>query len=219
MKRLLVFALLAAAVAVPVARADGDPASDYLIQYQVFYPYYSNTPKASLAQLQATVAAANKKGFTIRVAVITSPYDLGSLSALWEKPLAYSRFLALELSFAYKGRLLVVSPKGYGFVEKTVVAHNTASAKAGPASLALVKTIPIGTGTDGLLLTADKAVRALAGKAGIKLAAPKATSSSGSGGSSDTIVIAAAAAVGAALIAGVEVFRRRRRRRPSAEPA
>ena len=65
------------AVAVPVARADGDPASDYLISEQVFYPYYSNTPKAGVAQLEATVADANKSGYTIRVAVITSPYDLG----------------------------------------------------------------------------------------------------------------------------------------------
>jgi len=110
MKRTLILALLAAALVVPAARADGDPASDYLIQQQVFYPYYSNVPKATLQQLEATVAEANKKHFTIRVAVITSPYDLGSLSALWEKPQPYCRFLSLELAFVYKNRLLVVSP-------------------------------------------------------------------------------------------------------------
>src|SRR5581483_5400167 len=146
----LILTLLAAAVVVPAAHADGDPASDYLIAQQVFYPYYSNVPKATLKQLQDTVAAANKKGFTIRVAVITSPYDLGSVSALWEKPQPYCRFLSQELSFAYKGRLLIVSPKGYGFVDKT---------KPVPASLALVRRVPIGKKTDGLLLTADKAVR------------------------------------------------------------
>ena len=86
MKRLLVLALLAAAVAAPAARADGDPASDYLLTYQVFYPYYTNTPKATLDQLKETVAEANKRGYQIRVAVITSPYDLGSVSALWQKP-------------------------------------------------------------------------------------------------------------------------------------
>jgi hypothetical protein len=216
-RRALVLALLAAAVLVPVARADGDPASDYLLQDQVFYPYYSNTPKPALAQFESTVAAANKAGYTIRVAVITSPYDLGSLSALWEKPLAYSHFLALELSFAYKGRLLVVSPKGYGYIEKTVVIKSTAESKFSPPSLALVKTVPIGKGTDGLLQTADKAVRVLAAKAGYKLPAAKVTASAGSGSSSDTIVIAIAAAIGAALIVGVEVFRRRRRR-PRVEP-
>ena len=85
-RRVVLLALLAAAVLAPVARADGDPSSDYLITYQFFYPYYSNVPKAGLKKLEATVAAANKRGYRIRVAVITSPYDLGSLSALWEKP-------------------------------------------------------------------------------------------------------------------------------------
>lgn len=203
MKRVLILALLAAAVTVPAARADGDPASDYLISQQVFYPYYSNVPKATLKQLQDTVAAANKKGFKIRVAVITSPYDLGSLSALWEKPQPYARFLSLELAFAYKGRLLVVSPKGFGYVNKT---------KPDPAKLALVRTVPTGKGTDGLLLTADKAVRLLASKEGVRLPAPSASATGGGSGSSmDTIVIAIAAAVGAALVAGIEVWRRRRR--------
>jgi len=208
MRRALILALLAAALVVPAARADGDPASDYLIQQEVFYPYYSNVPKATLQQLEATVAEANKKHFTIRVAVITSPYDLGSLSALWEKPQPYCRFLSLELAFAYKNRLLVVSPNGYGYVEKT---------KPVPVKLALVRTIPIGRGTDGLLTTADKAVRLLAAKAGVKLPAVRATSG-GSGSSMDTIVIAIAAAVGAALVAGIELVRRRRRQRGPAEP-
>ena len=209
MKRTLILALLAAALVVPAARADGDPASDYLIQQQVFYPYYSNVPKATLQQLEATVAEANKKHFTIRVAVITSPYDLGSLSALWEKPQPYCRFLSLELAFAYKNRLLVVSPKGYGYVEKT---------KPVPAKLALVWTIPIGKGTDGLLMTADRAVRLLAAKSGVKLPAVSASSGGGSGSSMDTVVIAIAAALGAALVALIELVRRRRRQRGSREP-
>jgi hypothetical protein len=190
------------ALAVPAARGDGDPASDYLIAYQVFYPYYSNTPKATLAKLKATVADANKRGFRIRVAVITSPYDLGALSALWEKPQPYCRFLSLELSFAYKGRLLVVSPKGYGYVDHT---------KPVPADLKLVQTIPIQKGTDGLLRTADTAVRRLAKDAGYQLPAEKAGGGSSSG--SDTIVIAIIAAAGALLIGGVEFARRARNRR------
>jgi MYXO-CTERM domain-containing protein len=209
MRRALTLALLAAALVVPAARADGDPASDFLITQQVFYPYYSNVPKAALRQLEATVAEANKKHFTIRVAVIASPYDLGSLSALWEKPQPYCRFLSLELSFVYKNRLLVVSPKGYGYVEKT---------KPVPAKLALVRTIPIGKGTDGLLTTADRAVRLLASRAGVKLPAVSASGGGGSGSSMDTIVIAIAAAVGAALVAAVELVRRRRRHRGRAEP-
>ena len=204
MKRVALLALLLAGTLVPVARADGDPASDYLITYQVFYPYYSNVPKTGLKQLTAAVAAANKQGYRIRVAVITSPYDLGSLSALWEKPQPYCRFLSLELSFAYKGRLLVVSPKGYGYADHT---------KPVPADLKLVRTIPIRKGTTGLLQTADKAVRLLAAKAGHPLSVPHVASGSGSGSSSDTLVIAIAAAGGALLIVAVELFRRARRRR------
>lgn len=200
--RALLVALLAATVLAPAALADGDPASDTLITDQVFYPYYSNVPKAGVTQLKSTVAAANKRGYTIRVAVITSPYDLGSVSALWTKPQPYARFLSLELAFAYKGRLLVVSPKGYGYVEGT---------KPVPAQLTLVRRVPIGKGTDGLLLTADKAVRLLAARAGTRLPAA-VTTGGGSSSSTDTVVIAIAAAVGAALVAGVEILRRRRRR-------
>ena len=209
MKRALIVAMVAAAVAVPAARADGDPASDFLITEQVFYPYYSNVPKSEVKQLQTTVADANKKQFTIRVAVITSPYDLGSLSALWQKPQPYCRFLSLELAFAYKNRLLVVTPNGYGYVDGT---------KPDPAMLALVRKVPIEKGVPGLLQTADRAVRVLAAKAGVKLPVVAATGGGGSGSSMDTIVIAIAAAVGAVLVAGIEVFRRRRRRRGRGAP-
>jgi hypothetical protein len=205
--RALLVALLAACLLAPAALADGDPASDTLITTQVFYPYYSNTPKPAVNRLQQTVADANKRGYTIRVAVITSPYDLGSVSALWHKPQPYARFLSLELAFAYKNRLLVVSPNGYGYVDKT---------KPDPARLELVKTVPIGKGTEGLLLTADKAVRALAAKDGYKLPAA-ASIKSGSGSSMDTVVIAIAAAIGALLVALVEILRRRRRGRTAAQ--
>lgn len=206
--RAILAVLLAAAVLAPAALADGDPASDTLITDQVFYPYYSNVPKAGVKQLTDTVADANKRGYTIRVAVITSPYDLGSVSALWHKPQPYARFLSLELAFAYKNRLLVVSPNGYGYVDAT---------KPDPKKLALVRTVPIGKGVDGLLATSDKAVRLLAANSGVTL--PKV--SAGGGGSSssmDTIVIAVAAVVGAALVVGVELLRRRRRRRTTGEP-
>jgi hypothetical protein len=204
-RRLFVLLALAAAclLAPAAALADGDPASDVLIVQKVFYPYYSNTPKASVEQLNTTVADANKRGFPIRVAVITSPYDLGSVSALWGKPQPYARFLSLELAFAFKGPLLIVSPKGYGFVDRT---------KPVPAKLALVRTVPIGKGNEGLVASADRAVRLLAAKSGVELP-PPVPKSSGSGSSTDTIVIAIAAALGALLVAAVEVFRRRRRRR------
>jgi hypothetical protein len=218
-KRTLVLALLALAVAAPAARADGDPASDFLLSQQVFYPYYSNTPKAGVAQLKQTVADANKRGYRIRVAVITSPYDLGSLTALWEKPKAYANFLALELAFVYPGRLLVVTPNGYGYNAGTVKKNNTFVDEHDPKTLAYLSTIPIGKGTAGLLQTADTAVRRLAARNGVTLPPPAKPSSSGGSSSSDTIVIAIAAVAIAVLVAGLEVLRRRRRnRRVSSEP-
>jgi hypothetical protein len=203
MRRLAVLLALAAATCAlaPAAFADGDPASDILIAQQLFYPYYSNTPKQAVEQLKTTIADANKAGYPIRVAVITSPYDLGSVSALWGKPRPYARFLSLELAFAFKGPLLIIMPAGYGYVDAT---------KPDAAKLAIVRTVPIGKGTQGLVESGDNAVRALARKAGYKL--PPPVHKSGGGSSMDTIVIAIAAVVGAALVAGVEILRRRRRR-------
>ncbi len=188
----------------PGALADGDPASDILIVQRVFYPYYSNTPKDELKALQKTVDAATAAGYPIRVAVITSPYDLGTLSALWHKPQAYSRFLSLEISFAYKRRLLVVTPNGFGYVDRS---------RPDQATLALLRTVEIEKGTDGLLRTADRAVRRLAGASGYKL--PAAERSSGSSMTRDILLIVAAAVALALLSVGVHRLRRGRRRRPS----
>jgi len=202
-RRLAVLIAVAAAACAlaPAALADGDPASDILIGQQLFYPYYSNTPKQQVEQLKTTIADANKAGYPIRVAVITSPYDLGSVSALWGKPQPYARFLSLELAFAFKGPLLIVSPGGYGYVDAT---------KPVPSKLVVVRKVPIGKGNEGLVESADKAVRALAARAGHTLPPPAAKG--GGDSSMDTIVIAIAAVVGAALVVGVEILRRRRKR-------
>ena len=59
-----------ALLAAPIARADGDPASDYLITRQTFLPFDAKIPKAQVDELNGIVADANKKGFKIRVAII-----------------------------------------------------------------------------------------------------------------------------------------------------
>jgi hypothetical protein len=215
-RAVLLAALLGALLLAPLARADGDPASDYLITYQVFYPYYSNTPKKELSALEATVADANKRGYPIRVAVITSPYDLGSLSALWGKPQPYARFLATELSFVYQSRLLIVSPAGFGYVDGVKVTNGQPKVVVSPATLAKLRSVPIGKGTTGLLVSADKAVRKLAASAGQPL--PLEKGSSGSGGSGmDTLWIAVIGVAALLLIVGIEIWRRRRRLSASAE--
>jgi hypothetical protein len=145
-----------AAVAAQSARADGDPASDYLLVQKDFLSYELASYPQQEHALTKLVAQANKQGFTIRVAVIDSAYDLGSVTVLWRKPQTYARFLGAELSFVYKQRLLVVMPNGFGF---NWPKH---SSKAGYAVLAKLH---VEHGGAGLLASATAAVQALA-KAG-----------------------------------------------------
>jgi hypothetical protein len=151
-----IVACCVAAVAAQSARADGDPASDYLLVQRVFVPYEGASASTQQHELTKTVAAVNKAGFKIRVAVIFSSYDLGSVTSLWRKPRTYARFLGYELGFVYKQRLLIVMPNGFGFNWQ----------KHSPkAAYALLATIPVAHGAAGLLASATAAVRALA-KAG-----------------------------------------------------
>ena len=98
----------------PVARADGDPASDYLITRQTFLPFTAKIPEAQVEGLNGIVKDANEKGYKVRVAIISKPFDLGAVPSLFRKPKTYARFLGQELAFVYKNRLLIVMPNGYG---------------------------------------------------------------------------------------------------------
>lgn len=96
------------------AKADGDPASDVLATQALFLPWDANVPSAQQASLAGVVSSAQRHGFPIRVALIASGSDLGSVSALWRLPQQYAEFLGEELSLVYKGPLLVVMPNGFG---------------------------------------------------------------------------------------------------------
>jgi hypothetical protein len=116
MKRLaVVMVVLAVCIAAGTARADGDPASDYLLGSQVFFPFDAKIPKAKQQELIATLADANRKGYKIRAALIYSAYDLGAVTSLWRKPQTYAQFLSEEIRFVYAKRLLIVMPNGFGF--------------------------------------------------------------------------------------------------------
>ena len=155
---LLTVALLTASVS--IAHADGDPASDYLIGNQVFLTSQSITVSPGERELRAVVGAANRAGFGIRVAVISNQYDLGSITALWHKPGTYARFLGLELSSAYRQRLLVVMPDGFGF---NWAGHSAVRLPAAPQRAVVA-------GGDGPSVAAQAAVRRLAAAAGVRLA-------------------------------------------------
>ncbi len=100
---------------VPLARADGDPASDVLYGANLFPSYDSGISAANLEALQATLADSKKAGYEIRVAVIAKPDDLGAVTSLWAKPRQYARFLGTELGYVYKKPLLIVMPNGIGY--------------------------------------------------------------------------------------------------------
>lgn len=170
---LLAIPLLACLVAAPAALADADPASDFLLTQPAFVPPDGGIPAADAAQLQATLAAAKARGYEIRVALIPTNYDMGSVGVLFKQPRRYARFLGQELIFVYHGRVLVAMPNGYAVVNK---------GKPVPAAQAIVDKLPApGSNGHSIATGATAAVAELAGAAGVVVAAPKpATSGSGS---------------------------------------
>jgi hypothetical protein len=202
-RRLLLVALVAL-VAVPAAHADGDPASDYLITQRVFLPYDTQIPKSDKQVLAGIVADAHDKGFPIRVAVIGSDYDLGSVTILWKQPRRYAKFLAQELEFVHKDPLLTVMPNGMGFywVGRKAAGENETLAD-----------IPIAPGGHGLAQAATRAVEQLAAARGlhltpVKVAAPKPSHRN----RDDRLVIVAALAAALVVGAGARLLVLRRRR-------
>jgi hypothetical protein len=162
MRRLAVAAavLAVAAVLAGTARADGDPASDYLLGSQVFLPFDAKIPQAKQQELIGTLAAVNRAGYKIRTAVIWSSYDLGAITSLWRKPQTYARFLGEEIRFVYAKRLLIVMPNGFGYYW-----HGHPGAR----EQALLSKIEISPGAVGLVDAAQRAVLQLADAAGVQV--------------------------------------------------
>jgi hypothetical protein len=113
LRALIVAVVLSLAVA-PVARADGDPAGDVLIQQSVFYGSALDLRSKEAAQLMALTEQATEKGYEIRVAALTVPEDLGAIGYLWDDPTNYADFLTAEIQSVYRERTLVVMPSGLG---------------------------------------------------------------------------------------------------------
>ena len=133
MRGVLSVVLVAAAlVLVSGAAADGDPASDVLIAGSAFTPYPPPSG-AALKALGTATTTVELKGHRVKVAVIGTSSDLGSVPSLFGHPQDYAKFLSLELSFIYKGPLLVVMPAGFGFVDKTAPVAKAAAVLAGVA--------------------------------------------------------------------------------------
>jgi hypothetical protein len=198
---LLACALLAG-IATRPARADGDPASDYLVSQQAFLSYDAKIPRALQHKLLAAVASANKHGFPIKVALIWTSYDLGSVPQLFGKPKTYARFLDAEDSKCWWGagcgagrfktttRLLVVMPNGLGFAQWK---HNPSAGYRTLAGIKVTRT------PAGLATAATTAVIKLAAGAGVKVSTSGGSTqtgdSSGDGTSRTEIIVAVVVAL------------------------
>jgi hypothetical protein len=206
---LLVAAVLVAALGAGMARADGDPASDYLIGQKAFLSYDAKIPRASQQKLLRAVESANAQGFPVKVALIWTSYDLGSVPQLFRNPRYYARFLDTEDSYwlKTKTRLVVVMPNGLGFAQWK---HDPS---AGYRTLAGIKVSPT---PSGMAKAATTAVVKLAAAAGIHVSTSGASSSStttdtqtgsGSGGRVE-ILVAVVAALALGVAARVLIRRR-----------
>lgn len=178
------------------ARANGDPASDYLLIQSIFLPFNAKVDAALTEKLSKTIAAADRADFRIKVAVIGTRYDLGTAFSLYNKAQRYSEFLGLELSFQYRDRLVVVMPNGYGY---------SINGKASPTGMKVVRKLPPpGTDATKQVEGATEAVRRLAAASGITL------STAGDSQSRDRLVIAAGSVALIALLAAIVFYRRDR---------
>jgi thiol-disulfide isomerase/thioredoxin len=165
LRRVCPLAVVVAALAVlaPVALADGDPASDFLLSQSSFLsPYDGKIPASQQERIEAMLQSAKKQGFPLKLAVIVTRYDLGAVPILYRKP-TYAKFLAQEDFYFWKDGLLVVMPNGYGLYKLKGLP---------PADKALIAKLPKLDTTDGpaLATAAEQAITALAARRGLTLA-------------------------------------------------
>ena len=184
---------LASGWAAAPAQADGDPASDVLALQTLFLPQDAGVPLGQQAQLVALLTAARRAGYQLRVALVASSTDLGSVTELWRQPQNYAQFLGQELSLVYRGPVLVVMPNGFGLYrpDRPLTAEQTA--------LVGVRT-PTAT-AGGLATAALSAIRRLAAAAGHVLPVPRTTAPAAATSSSATTVSWLVFAIGIVLIA------------------
>jgi hypothetical protein len=199
-RAVLLAAVAGALLCASAARANGDPASDYLLTQSVFLPFTQTIDQNEVKRLDALLKEANKQHYRIRVAIILSPSDLGTAFSLFDKPQKYAEFLGLELSFVYRDRLLVVMPKGYGY---------SVNGDPDPKTAQVLKKLPPpGRNATKEVEAAIVAAQRLAAANGQKLEVPNVSKGSTS---RDRITIAAAATAGVALIAAFVLYRRQKR--------
>jgi hypothetical protein len=204
LRRLLLLLCAALCLVAPsTARADGDPASDFLLFGPYYVPLQPPPAKSVRDELNALLRGAATQKKPLRVAVIRTKEDLGAFPQLFGKPKPYARLLASEIAFAYKGPLLIVMPQGFA------TRHIPAGREKLLSGLKIDSTSP-----DAMTRTTIDASRKLLSAAGVdvsKIAPPPDASSDGGTSVWVWVAIGAAVVVVVLLVAGglVVVLRRR----------
>ena len=203
--RALLALLLGAAVlaaAAPAALADADPPSDVLLLQSVYYPYQPPVSDKLRRTLDRVVAASQKAGYPVKVALVESAVDLGAIPQLFGKPTQYAPFLGREIAFKSKDPLLVIMPAG--------IATNNVTVRAQQAIQGIK--IDASKQSDGLVAAAIEAVPKMATASGHPVAAvpvPSSGSGKNGGGSTSPLIVFGAPVLLVALAALVAAFRRR----------
>ena len=167
---MLAIAAALAGTAAGTARADGDPASDVLLSDNVFLSYQSPYGSAEGRALEALAKEAKQQHFPMRVAVITQIADLGAIGGLYGKAQRYADFLASEITFVYRGTLIVAmngKPGGFGV-------HGPGATPAARRALARMKLPSTSVTAAELARLAATAMQRVAAASGHHLAAPSA---------------------------------------------
>ncbi len=199
-------AVAASLAAAPVrAFADGDPASDVLLEENVFYPYAHPTGARLERELDAAAAAAARARVPIKVALIGSPVDLGAITTLWGKPQRYAGYLDREISFNQPQPLLVVMPDGYG--------RERLGSRADAAVAAL--RVPSGATGDDLANAAIEAIGRIAAADGHPISVAAAPAQPGTSGTT-AVLVAVLSLAALAVAASLAVVTLRRRPRTAA---
>jgi hypothetical protein len=196
--------IIVALLLAPLAKADGDPASDWLLSRPSFVPPDAGVSSADQKGLNELLLSAKAQGYTLRVALIASQYDMGSVTVLWKRPTDYAPFLSQELRFLYKERVLVVMPNGFAIARngKRDAAEQRVVAKLVP---------PKPFAGAPLAAAAENAVRKLAAGQGIVLPAVATPTGSGDSPTRDRILIGVGAGAVLLVALGLSWWRRRAR--------
>jgi hypothetical protein len=195
-----IVAAVACTVGASPARANGDAASDDLLAQNVFVPFNTKISSTLAQQLAGLTRDAKRKRYPITVALISTPSDLGAVTALWRKPQQYAKFLAQEISYVYRARLLIVMPSGFGIYH---LGHPTAKEKR------VLSRVSVASGGDGMAASAIAAITQLAAANGVKLVPRRVASPSDRNTHDRYVILLIVAGVLLVLVISTPLLRRK----------